>query len=95
MSALNNPVNRGNLWGKSYTWGTAIDAHAEASATGGDCRFIVTDKGIWMEGDGSRCKTYRTQLPKGAESYALATIEAKGLAVSSRDPKYRVCPRYA
>lgn len=95
MTALNSPVNRGKLWGDAFTWGQAIDAHAEASANGGDCRFIVTEEGVWMEGDAGRNKTYRTQLPKSVESYALATIEAKGLAVSKHDATRRVCPRYA
>jgi hypothetical protein len=92
---LNRPVSRGNLWGKTYTWAEAIENHAEESANGGDCNFAVTTSGVWMRGVGGRNRVYRTQVPKGAEAYALDAIERRGLAVSSHYPELRVCPRYA
>jgi len=94
MTVLKNPVSRGKLWGPGYTWGQAIEAHAEHCASG--CvRFLVTDVGIWMEGDGSRAKIFGTKLPVGAEAYAKTIIEDFKLVASSRDPRYIVGPKYA
>lgn len=93
-SILNKPVSRGKLWGAGYTWSEAIEAHAEHCRSG--CvRFEVSDEGIWMLGDGSRGAEYRTRLPKGAEDYARAVIEQKGLVQSSRNPALFVAPNYA
>ena len=91
---LNRPVTRGKLWGQPHTWAEAIQNHAE-HAHSGCCRFIVTDAGIWMEGDGGRTKVFRTKLPKGAEDHARACIASQNLVPSTRDPRLRVGPRYA
>lgn len=93
MSVLNSPVKRGKLWGSSYTWAEAIEAHAEHCFSG--CvRFEVTEQGVWLLGDGSRGREYRTQLPKGAEAYARAEIERRGLVKSPRNPALVVAPNY-
>ncbi|MEL7202785.1 MAG: hypothetical protein AAFV45_16160 [Pseudomonadota bacterium] len=92
-SILEKPVSRGKLWGAAYTWSQAIKSHAEASHNG-CCRFIVTETGIWIEGD-DRHRSYRTKLPKGAESHARARIAAEQLVQSSRDLRLWVSPRYA
>lgn len=91
---LNNPVSRGKLWGNSYSWGEAITAHAEA-CSGGCCRFLVTEDGIWIEGDASRSKVYRTRIPKGAEPHAKQEMDRVGLVPSTRTKAYRVAPIYA
>lgn len=92
-SILEKSVSRGKLWGAAYTWSEAIKNHSEASHDG-CCRFIVTENGIWLEGD-NRHRSYRTKLPKGAESHARACIAAEQLVQSSRDPRLWVGPRYA
>lgn len=92
ISILDRPITRGKLWGAPYTWRQAIQSHAEASHNG-CCRFIVTDTGIWIEGD-DRSRRYRTKLPKGAEGYARASIAAEQLVQSAHDPCVWVGPAY-
>jgi hypothetical protein len=92
-SILDRPITRGKLWGAPYTWGQAIQNHAEASHNG-CCRFIVTEAGIWLEGDASR-RSYRTKLPKAAEDHARDRIATEGLVQSPRDPRLWVGPAYA
>jgi len=93
MSILDKPVTRGKLWGASYTWKEAIDGTVDIANSGMGC-FIVTDEGVWMEGDGSRNASYRTKLPKGAEVYALNAIATAGFAQSQYDRTCYVSPRY-
>lgn len=93
VSILDRPITRGKLWGAPYTWGQAIQNHAEASHNG-CCRFIVTEAGIWLEGD-DRTRSYRTKLPKGAEDHARACIAAEQLVQSPRDPRLWIGPTYA
>lgn len=91
---LNKTVCRGKLWVASHTWASAIDAHAELCASG-SCRFIVNEDGIWMEGDASRSRAYKTKLPKGAEEHARKAISREGLVPSTRDAEYMVAKAYA
>lgn len=93
VSILGRRITRGKLWGAPYTWAEAIQNHAE-HCQNGCCRFIVTDAGIWLEGD-DRSRSYRTKLPKGAEDFARACIATEMLVQSSRDPRLWVGPAYA
>ncbi len=93
VSILEKPVTRGKLWGSAYTWAEAIQSHAEASLNG-CCRFIVSESGVWIEGD-DRHRSYRTKLPKGAEAFARQSIAAQNLVQSPRDPRLWVGPAYA
>ena len=93
VSILERPVTRGQLWGSAYTWAQAIQNHAEASHNG-CCRFIVTEEGIWIEGDDSR-RSYRTKLPKGAENFARRSIAAENLVPHPRHARLWVGPAYA
>ena len=92
-SILEKTVSRGKLWGAAFTWSEAIKNHAKASHDG-CCRFIVTKEGIWLEVD-DRHRSYRTKLPKGAESLARTCIAAEQLVQSSRDPRLWGGTRYA